>query len=202
MDSKQAVLSKIEMMFFRYGIKSVTMDDISHHLGISKKTLYQFVDNKRDLIQQIFQKSIDEEVEAIDKIVAESKDAIEEILGIAEYITQQLRQISPQTLYDLQKYYRKSWQMMEAYHNQYNQEIIKANILRGIEEKVYRQDISADIIAKLYVGKNSLLVDEDIFPLKKYNTEKLFVEHIRYHIYGIASKQGLKLLEKYTKANA
>ena len=198
MESRQNILAKIENMFFRYGIKSVTMDDISRHLGISKKTLYQFVENKKDLIQQVFQKVIVEEKQAMRQIVTESKDAIEEIVAIAEYVTQQLRQVSPQTLYDLQKYYRKSWQMMEALHSQHTLGIIKANINRGISEGVYRQDINADIIAKLYVGKNSLLVDEDLFPLKEYSTEQLFLQHIRYHIYGIASKDGLKLLEKYT----
>ena len=157
MESKQNVLTKIEMLFFRYGVKSVTMDDISHHLGISKKTLYQYVDNKRDLIQQIFQKTINEEVLAIDQIVIDAKDAVEEILGSAVYITQQLRQISPQTLYDLQKYYRKSWQMMETYHKNYIQSIIKNNITRGINEGFYRKEIDADIISKLYVEKNSLL---------------------------------------------
>ena len=37
-------------LFMRLGVKSLTMDDISKHLGISKKTLYQYVSDKKDLV--------------------------------------------------------------------------------------------------------------------------------------------------------
>ena len=40
-------------MFFRYGIKHVTMDDIARELGMSKKTIYQFYKEKDDLVNQL-----------------------------------------------------------------------------------------------------------------------------------------------------
>lgn len=199
MELRERILIKVEEMFMRYGIKSVTMDDISRDLGISKKTLYQVVGNKAELLQLVFQRHIEEEIAAMEVIVKESKDAIEEILKIAEYITQLLREMSPKVLYDLQKYYRNIWNMMESLHRQYIYSIILTNIERGVKELLYREDLKGGIIARLYVGCNSLIVDEDVFSLREYNKEQLFVEHIRYHIYGIASKKGLRLLEKYTK---
>ena len=132
-------------------------------------------------------------------IVKESENAVEEILNIAKYITELLREMSPKTLYDLQKYYRDIWDLMEGLHQQYIYSVIKTNIERGIQEELYRSDLNPDIVARLYVAKNSLLVDEKLFPLKDYNTEQLFKEHIKYHIFGVASKKGLRLLEKYTK---
>ncbi len=199
MELREKILLKVTELFMRYGIKSISMDDISNQMGISKKTLYQFVDNKKDLIQKIFERHIKEELEAMKVIVNESENAVEEIVRIAQYVTQLLREMSPKTLYDLQKYYRSIWDMMEALHQQHIFAIIKKNIERGIKEDLYRGDLNPDIVAKLYVGKNSLIVDEKLFPLKDYNTEKLFKEHIKYHIYGIASKKGLRLLEKHTK---
>ena len=106
MDIKQQILIKSMEMYMRYGIKSITMDDISRKLGISKKTLYQYVDNKGDLINKIFEIEMAKEKETVTKITEESKDAIDEILGIAKYVTQQLREYSPTIMYDLQKYYR------------------------------------------------------------------------------------------------
>lgn len=199
MELREKILLKVTELFMRYGIKSISMDDISSQLGISKKTLYQFVDSKKDLIQKIFERHINEEKAAMKVIVNESENAVEEIVRIAQYITQLLREMSPKTLYDLQKYYRSIWDMMEALHQQHIFVIIKENIERGMKEDLYRVDLNVDIVARLYVGKNSLLVDEKFFPLKDYSKEKLFKEHIKYHIYGIASKKGLRLLEKYTK---
>ena len=197
MDIKQQILIKSMEMFLRYDIKSITMDDISRKLGISKKTLYQFVDNKGDLINKIFAIELAREKEMVTKITTESKDAIDEILRIAKFVTQQLREYSPTIMYDLQKYYRESWQKIEVYHSEYVYGVIKTNLERGIQEGLYRDNLNTDIIARLYVGKTLSVVNEETFPLKEYNRENLYIEHINYHIHGIASPKGLKLLKKY-----
>ena len=193
------ILEKVHELFMKYGLKSVSMDDISRKLGISKKTLYQCVENKRDLIKEVFQKHIEEEEAAISEIVAKSKDAVDEMIEIARFVTALLREISPTTLYDMQKYYGDIWGMMEALHQDHIYSVIKTNLDRGISEGLYRKDLNTDIIAKLYVGKTLLIVDEDVFPLKDYNKEKLYVEYVHYHLHGIALPKGLKLFEKYTK---
>jgi AcrR family transcriptional regulator len=197
--SRTNILEKVQELFMKYGLKSVSMDDISRNLGISKKTLYQCVDNKRDLIQKVFQKHIEEEEAAIREIVANSKDAVDEMIEIARFVTALLREVSPTTLYDMQKYYGDIWGMMEALHQDHIYTVIKTNLDRGIAEGLYRKDLNTDIIAKLYVGKTLLIVDEDVFPLKDYNKEKLYLEYVHYHLHGIALPKGLKLFEKYTK---
>ena len=66
-----------------------------------------------------------------------------------------------------------------------------------MQQGVYRQNMNADIVAKLYVAKTSFVADEDLFPIRAYNWEVLFREFIIYHIHGIAAPKGLKLLEKH-----
>jgi len=178
----------------RYGIKSITMDDIARELGISKKTLYQYVENKSDLIGQIFQQKISLEKQCMAEIHREATDAVDEILRIARYVIQELRQLSPTTMYDLRKYYRNTWRQMEALQQKYVYKLIRENLERGQAEGLYRSNLDVDIVAKLYVAKTSMVVDEDLFPSRQYNIEKLFEEYIMYHIHGIASAKGLALL--------
>jgi len=198
MESKTKILQGATLLFLRYGVKSVTMDDISRDLGISKKTLYQYVENKADLIEQTVSEYIDGDKKMIVEIQKEANDAVHEILLIAKYITQVLREMPASLTYDLQKYYRKTWDIIQEYNQTHIYGVIKDNLERGVKEGVYRKEINSDIIAKLYVGKTSIIVDEDIFPLRNYNKENLFREYINYHMHGIASAKGLKLLEKHT----
>ncbi len=191
------ILSAIEQLFMRYGIKSVTMDDISKKLGISKKTLYQHITNKADLIHKIMHQHIEEEMKAMEQVRSQTTDAIAEMLGISRYVTQMLREMSPTTIYDLQKYYRKTWQMLESLHQKHFYQFIRMNLENGVKEGLYRNDFDPDIIAKLYVAKTLLVVDQEVFPLRDYNKEKLFEAFIEYHIHGIASAKGLKKLECY-----
>ena len=200
MNTENLILGKSEALFMRYGIRSVTMDDIARELGISKKTLYQFVDNKADLIKKIVHQFCDEEQIALDAIREASTDAIHEMLTMAKHVTQMLRRVKPTAIYDLQKYYRETWHFMEDIHKEQFYSIIKSNLEKGIEEGLYRTDIHPEIIAKFYVGKMLILVDEQIFPLKDFNKEDLFNEFFLYHIRGVASAKGLEALEKHLQS--
>ena len=199
MDSKQRILNTAESLFFKYGIKSVSMDDVARELGMSKKTLYQYVETKKDLIDQIMLQILEEEKVFAEEAAQGANDAIAEMMQVAKHITKLLRKLHPGTMYDLQKYYRETWKHLEHYHQQFIYGNIRQNIEKGQQQGLFRLDIDPDIVAKLYVGKTMVIVDESIFPLPQYNREKLFQQHIFYHIRGIATPKGLKLLEKHRK---
>lgn len=199
-EQEHKILTQAEALFMRVGIKSVTMQDLSRELGISKKTLYQYVENKADLVLKIMFNHAQTEMEAITKITTESKDAIDEMLEIARYSLEQLREISPTLIYDLKKYYRKSWDVMEKLHQEHSSGVIVENFKRGIEEGLYRNDFDIDIVSKLYVSKTFLLVEDSLFPLRKYDRRHLMNEFIKYHLYGIVSPKGKALLEENFRA--
>ena len=201
MEIKDKILEGAEGLFMRYGIKSVTMDDIARELGISKKTLYQYVDNKGDLIQQIFGCRKEEEQAEMAEIHQAATDAIDEILRIAKSVLRRLRGMSQSALYDLQKYYGRQWKAFELEHQQYIYQVLKRNIEDGMKQGLYRENLDPDIVSKLYVGKTSLVADEELFPLSDYNLEALFRQYMLYHIHGIASLEGLKVLEKHMDRN-
>jgi len=190
METKEKILSKSEALFLRYGIRSVTMDDIARELGISKKTLYQIVDNKADLIKKVLLKYIEEERSSMLEIIQSSGNAIEEMLNIGQHITQVLRKLKPTTLFDLQKYYPESWQMVRALNQEHVYSVIRQNLEKGISQAFYRSNLNADIIARLYVGKTHYLVNEDFFPLRNYERGELYREFILYHMHGILSEKG------------
>lgn len=197
MDSKQQIISKAADLFMRYGIKSVTMDDLAREMGISKKTLYEHVSNKSDLIKQIFEQKITEEKEMMAHFRATSKDAIDEILNITKFVLKTLRHLSPTTVYDLQKYYRSTWKMMESLHCNHYYELIRDNLERGIAQGLYRSNLNPDIIAKLYVGSSEFVSNDEWFPVREYRMDELFMQHMTYHLHGITSAKGLALLERH-----
>jgi len=201
MDLKNKIIEKAEDLFLRYGLKSVTMDDIARKLGISKKTLYQYVENKTDLVSKIVLAHIEEEKAMMSEVRSQSADAIEEMLKVGRYAIQQLRKLSPTLMYDLQKYYGNIWIMLQKLHMEHGQQMIRDNIDRGMRQGVYRQDINADILARMYVMSTFALVNEEVFPLKEFNRERLFIEFIKYHIHGIASEEGLVLYQRHAKTS-
>jgi len=195
--SRKDILEGAKKLFMRYGIKSITMDDVARELGISKKTLYQHVDNKNDLVKRIIVEHIADEKDCLSGIADEASDPIEQMLMIARYVLQILREVRPTAMYDLQKYYRETWQLMDKFHQEHVYKTIKANLEAGVEKGLYRHDLDTDIIAKLYVGKTMIINDEEMFPSRDYDRDRLFAEYINYHLRGILSEKGLEKLESY-----
>jgi len=181
-------------LFMSYGLKSISMDDICKKMGISKKTLYQYIPTKAKLVEKVILYKINEEQTEVNTIVNQKLDAVEEYIAIGRHIVQTLREIKPTVIYDLQKYYPNEWQKLETLQVEFMGDVIRNNIIRGKAEQLYRANVDAEIISKLYISKSLAIVDENIFPLQKYSKDELFKEFVRYHIYGIASSKGLKRL--------
>lgn len=201
-ETKNNILQKVTALFFRYGIKSVTMDDIARELGMSKKTLYQFFENKNDMLMQIFQLEEERDIEMTRCVLADAHNAVEELMGFAKHGVEEFAKImsSSTIVYDLQKYYRDIWESFEIGMHQRIYDGTKANIERGKKEGLYRMDIDAEIIAKFYVRQLMSFIDEDSFPTKHYNKVQLFTQFLIYHIHGIATPKGIALFEDKMKA--
>lgn len=198
-DFKQQIIDEAKVMFMRFGIKSVSMDDIARKMGISKKTLYLHLENKAELISLILEEKLNEEIAFMAELRKKTSNAIEEILSISDFVVATLREMPPMIIYDLQKYYQATWRVFDEKYKAHIHKTILENIRWGMEQGYYRKDINPDIITKFYVGKAMVVVDEEMFPVESYDCDVLFQEHIEYHIHGIASPKGLELFTKRKK---
>ena len=194
---REQVTRTAEVLFFRYGIKSVSMDDIARELGMSKKTVYQLFDTKEALLRAIFEARQQDEI-VVQKYIRENAgDAIQEILALARFVVEFLAVLPPTALFDLQKYYPVLWGELEHLHQDHVYRMLLDNLRRGMEQGVYRSEMDADIIARLHAAKVFFITDERSFPSKIYQREHVFRQFILYHLYGVVSQPGKEKLEQY-----
>ena len=194
---REQLIEKSAELFMRYGIRSVSMDDIARELGISKKTLYQQVENKSDLIRQIFMERSTEEREEIRRMRQGSADAIEELILVAKFMISRLRLISPTSRYDLEKYYQDIHVEVNQLHMTCFVQFIQENLERGIREGLYRTNIEVAVVAKLFVSMAIKLGHNEYFAIRDYKLENLVQQLFLYHIHGVASEKGLELVASY-----
>lgn len=178
-----------------YGVKSTTMDDLAKAMGVSKKTLYLYVENKADLVSQTMTQHLVQEKEATQKLREEAKNAIDEMYLIGRYVTQHLQGINPTVINDLQRYYPEAWAILDEYKKGHLSKMVTTNIERGIKEGLYRDDLNPEIIAKIYSSKAECVVDHQLFPFSRYAVIDVYREFLNHHIRGIASAKGAKYLE-------
>jgi AcrR family transcriptional regulator len=189
-------LKRVEDLFMRYGVKSLTMDDVARELGISKKTLYQFVESKNDLVYKVVERHVEDHTERSECWQRESGNAIEEMLRVIHHTQDEMVRMKSNVLFDLQKYHRDAWDRMQAYQREHFVRVVRENLERGKAEGLYRTDFDTDIIARIHVAEALLLLDDGWFPRPPYSLDILFREYLLYDLHGIVSPRGLEFLKE------
>ncbi|MGB1247239.1 MAG: TetR/AcrR family transcriptional regulator [Chitinophagales bacterium] len=195
MTQEQQILIKAESLFFKLGVKSITMDDLAREMGVSKKTIYKYVDNKADLVKKVMQNHFEQERSVMDSILSAHDNAIDEMIAIIRNVLKHVRGIHPSSIYDIQKYYPESWAMFKEFKDNFIYSCVLNNLQHGKEEGFYRENFNPEIIAKIYVHSIDFVVNPMNFPPTEYSFVNLYLEYIRYHLRGIASIKGIEYLK-------
>jgi AcrR family transcriptional regulator len=193
------ILLKVRELYTKYGIKSITMDDIAREIGISKKTLYQFVTDKDDLVGKFVENEIAIRQEEICKCFRIGFNAIEELFEISVFMNKLMREQNPATDHDLRKYYPHHYQKTVNTRRERMYSYVLLNLKKGKEEGLYREDMDDEAIAKLYLSRSENVHFNELFTVEEFTSRKLFLELLNYHIRGIATEKGITIFEKKMK---
>lgn len=188
------LISKISNLFKKYGIRSIAMDDIAREFCISKKTLYQHFNNKKDVIYKAILFEQESELTELDKLCSLHTNAIDQLLTMSKYIVNKHRKLNPALIYDMNKYYPQILEKSTSQRKEYIRMLIKRNFEIGIQQGLYRENLNIDVISILYMLsiKEFEVYKEEL----NGNFDKVFGTFFMYSIHGIANDEGLKYLEK------
>ncbi|MFC0876758.1 TetR/AcrR family transcriptional regulator [Saccharicrinis sp. FJH2] len=194
------ILDKVKDLFMRYGIKSVTMDDVSRELGISKKTLYQYVSNKEDLVEKVLE-YLHGQIDKRDKMCdTRDKNAIEILMMVSDKVSYMMKNQNPSMQYDLKKYYPEIFRKFYEIQREEIYKSIISNINKGKIEQLYRDEVNPVLVAKLYLSRVVTIMDRDIFTEDEIRTPGFFLSIMELHIRSLATSRGLEVLEEKLKA--
>lgn len=193
------ILEKVAKLYNKYGIKSITMDDVAKELGISKKTLYQYVENKNELVSKAIDYQLNERGCTFEKIAKKEQNAIEKLLEVGVYIVKTIKDYNPSTEYDLKKYYPEIFTKLDKVRKERMYQAIIKNIQKGKDEGLYRLDMNDKIIAQIQVSRFLNINANELFNTEDILEPQYILELFIYHIRGIANKKGIEVLEKTLK---
>ena len=167
MENKERILLKAHELFNRYGIRSVSMDDIAAQLGMSKKTLYQYYADKDELVNAVFSGIMDHNKKECTGCRSNGENAIHEVFLSFDMLEGMLSEMNPSILFDMQKYHPSAFRKFEDYRNNFLYGLIRENIERGIKEELYRSDVDVEILTRYRLFSIMISFDSDVFPANK-----------------------------------
>lgn len=195
--TRDRILTGALELFLKYGVRSVSMDDIARHLSISKKTIYQYFVDKDDIVTQATQNHIDHTKAGFDSLVSVSKNALDELMKIQMFMRKNMQDLNPTLLFDLKKYHIKAWNAWLDHKNKHIRESVVRNLKQGMEEGLYRTNLNPEILAVLRIESIQWLFDGQIVPSDKFKMIDVHTQMLDHFMYGLLTEKGRKLYEKY-----
>jgi TetR/AcrR family transcriptional regulator, cholesterol catabolism regulator len=197
LETRNRIRDLAKQLYMKYGIRSVSMDDIAVGLGMSKKTIYQYFTDKDELVDAIVDLDIQEIQGDCQACFVHSKDAVEEVFLTMDRMMEHLRSMNPTILYDLHKFHFQSFKKFSEHKNSYLLDVIKKNLARGIEEGLYRPDLDVDVISRFRLESMMIGFNMELFPPTKYGLVETTMVLMEHFIFGLVTPKGYELILKY-----
>ncbi len=197
MDTRNKIIEKTIQLFRVYGIRSNTMDDIAREVGVSKKTLYQFIKDKKELIELVVNSEHNRLEKEISEINTSSINPIDQLIKINLLIFSFLRSINPASVNDLKKQYHSLYLSTKEKHQQLFFTAIIQNIQDGKEIGIYRSDVNEEVITKIHADRIEQILQSNSFRDVNQTAPEVLKEMTTYYIRGLISEKGEILLDKH-----
>ena len=197
MEARERILVKAHELFNRFGFRRVTMDEIAVKTGMSKKTIYQYFENKDEIVHAVVDEHINRNCSICELNSHNAENAVHEIFLNIETISDLVGDMNPTVFEDLEKYFPAVFVKLYQHKNEYFSRKVKDNLLKGIREGYYRKELNVDIMTKFRIETVFLPFRQEIFPYSKYNLAEVQKEILEHYLYGLCTPEGQKLIKKY-----
>ncbi len=193
---KTKIIEKAAELHFKYGIKNVTMDQIASELGISKKTIYQYLNGKEDLVKHTVDYICDQIQNQIDKVCLMKLNPYEEILSVRNVINNMLSKADYSPYHQLKKYYPEIAKTLEERKFKSIMECLEHNLNKGIKAGYYKENLNKEFIKRMYFSNTISLGNPEIFPPEQFDRQETMDMFLSMFLSGISTKKGRKKLKE------
>jgi AcrR family transcriptional regulator len=196
-EMKARIQSAAHELFMKYGIRTISMDDIAKHLSISKKTIYQSYKDKDELVHELMTIKLKEDSKRFQDLGKESENVIDEVFNMMKHMGKVIGQVNPSFFYDLQKYHPESWKLFKGFKENFILKMVEETLVRGIKQGLIRPEVNVKIISRMRMEQIDMGFNPAIFPPDKFQIIDVQLSMIDHFLYGICTLKGHKLINKY-----
>ena len=196
-DTGTRIREKAHNFFMQYGFRSVSMDDIANNMGISKKTIYQYYADKDELVEAVIESEFQKNQAICEYDKSHSKNAIHEIFIAMDMMMEMFSSMNPSLIFDMQKYHPKAFVKFNAYKNEYLYNLTLDNIVRGIREGLYREELNVTILSRFRVETMMMSFNLDFNSKLKNSMAEIEEEIITHFLFGLVNVKGYRMVLKY-----
>ena len=199
MTERQKIINKAAELYLKYGIKSVTIDDLANELGISKKTIYQHINNKEELIEAVINELTSIIHNGIEKEMDSCEDIFDSLLRASVFLVTTMEKLSSSFVYSLRKYQHPLYRNLKDFTDKELYFRIEKLIKTGIQKGYFRNDLTFNSLFFIQMHKLTGMIN---IPSEIHHiqcTKETFFMLLVNDIRGITTIEGHKILDDKVK---
>jgi AcrR family transcriptional regulator len=195
----ERILLKARDLMLQSGLRQVTMDDLAQELGISKKTIYQYYKDKDDLVKAVVNLELKNHEAICNNCELSAENAIHEMFLLMENMKAMTQTMNPNAMMELDKHFPSAFEIIKNHKDEFLFSLIKQNLMKGIKEGFYRNDLDIDILSKFRLETVFIPFNLRLFPLDKFNSLEVHTQLMEHFVYGLMTIKGHELMDQYKK---
>jgi TetR/AcrR family transcriptional regulator, cholesterol catabolism regulator len=196
MDNRNRILDGAAELFKTYGIKSVTMDTLANHLGISKRTIYEIFADKDEILRGVFQLMADRQKALFQRVMEESENALVAIFKILEFNMSHFQSMSPVFQSDMKRFHQEimAKESVKCEMPDYRNHVML--IRKGMDENLFRSDINPDLANRCLYSLGKSIMDFDLYPFELFSRREVMKHVFITYLRGLVTPAGATLIDR------
>jgi Transcriptional regulator len=195
MELKERVIQEASRLFFKNGIRSVTMSDIANYLGISKRTLYEVFKDKEELLEVCIDTHMGRAEGEMCEMILNSENVIVSMMLVYRKHLDDVQSTNKSLIHDLKKYHPRLYHKIEIKQRD-GVGLLVPLYQKGIEQGLIRPDVNFEVCIWLMKSQFKMLMEGDFIPLDKFSINEFVRTIILNFVRGIATPKGNELIDK------
>ena len=189
-ETRQRILEIATEQFARFGVRTFTMEDLARQAGISKKTIYQEFEDKKDLVNAVFVSILEEDQQKLSFILEQGDGVIEHLVQTSRMMRDRLTSINPLVILEVQKYYPEAWKLFESFKDKTIQKDLVNVLELGKQLGYFRAEIDSRVLARVRLSQITSAFDPKNFADPEYKLLEEQLVILDHFLHGIFTEKG------------
>lgn len=184
----QQIVAKGKELFWKHGVKRVSIEEICREAQVSKMTFYKFFPNKKELAKEIIKVVIGKGVDDFNELVASDKSFTEKVQEMFFLKHEATKDISPEFINDLYKNPELGLHSELEALGQRSMAVFVQFLNDSKEKGFIREDVKIEFIL-VYQNNLTQMMDNPQLMSLYEKPEDFIMDAMNFLFYGIMPKR-------------
>jgi hypothetical protein len=198
-DSNFPLVEDVRKLLSGYKSNEFTFQNLAKELNLPIATLVNTFGSEAGLVEEILNFEQQNLENIFSEFDFEGTNSIDDLLVVSKEINDKFDYILPSITFDLRSRFPEVRQKFVEKRISFVNAKIKSNFEIGMQQGMYRHDLSTELVARIYMSRLIDIHNPDFFPNEGISFSVLFDVMFDTFIRGICTEEGKNYYEKKIK---